>query len=505
MLHKFCSLIFLILIISAFTSFPQQTKNVKIAKDSVGSYTYYTIPQFWGKMEDVFHDPNFNNAIWGVEIQSIETGEYFYKRNENKLLIPASDIKLFTTAGALTLLGNDYKFSTNILMRGKIDGSVLMGDLIVQGRGDPTISGRFYNNDQLAVFKKWADSLSNLGIDEIDGNIIGDDNEFDDIGLGEGWPWDHASYWFSAPSGAISFNDNTVDVIVNAKGKEVNASVNTLPATNYIVIINNVKKVSKDSVTDINIFRQLGTNIVTVFGTIKDQDSVKTFVTVNNPTQYAMVIFKQVLESKGINVKGFPLDIDDLSKTYNDSDAQKLFTYFSPPLKEIIKVINKNSENFFAEQLIKTIGLEENGFGSVKNGVEALRYVFLDMGIDPDNMTMVDGSGLSRLNLVTPKQLVNLLNYMFKSKYFVPFYNSLPIAGVDGTLGTRMKGTRAENNVRAKTGYLENVRSMSGYVYTGDNEPIAYSIIVNNFNVPIKLTENIQDLVCLRLANFKRK
>ena len=127
------------------------------------------------------------------------------------------------------------------------------------------------------------------------------------------------------------------------------------------------------------------------------------------------------------------------------------------------------------------------------------------MGIDPDNMIMVDGSGLSRLNLVTPMQIVSLLNYMFKSKYFVPFYNSLPIAGVDGTIGTRMKGTRAENNVRAKTGYLENVRSMSGYVYTGDKEPVAYSIIVNNFNVPIKLAENIQDTVCLRLANFKRK
>ncbi len=505
MFNKYSFIFLLIFILFSIKSFSQQTKTIKIAKDSIGNYTYSTIPQFWGQMEDVFHDPNFSNAVWGVVIQSIETGEYFYKRNENKLLIPASDIKLFTTAGALTLLGSDYKFSTNILMHGKIDGSVLVGDLIVQGRGDPTISGRFYNNDQLAVFKKWADSLMNMGIDEIDGNIIGDDNEFDKIGLGEGWPWDKASYWFSAPSGAISFNDNTVDIIVSAKGKSVNASVVTSPKTNYIVIVNNVKKVPEDSVTNIDVYRQLGTNIVTVFGTIKNQDSTKTFVTVNNPTQYAMVIFKQVLESKGITVKGFPIDIDDMPKPITQSDVKNLFTFYSPSLKEIIKVINKNSENFFAEQLIKTIGLEENGYGSVKNGVEALRYVFLDMGIDPDNMIMVDGSGLSRLNLVTPMQIIALLNYMFKSKYFVPFYNSLPIAGVDGTLGTRMKGTRAENNVRAKTGYLENVRSMSGYVYTGDNEPVAYSIIVNNFNVPIKLAENIQDLVCLRLANFKRK
>ena len=505
MLHKLNSLFLILLFLFSYKSFSQENRIVKVGKDSTSIYNYSTIPKFWGQMEDVFHDPNFSNANWGVEIQSIETGEYFYKRNENKLFIPASDIKLFTTSGALSLLGSDYKFSTNVFMRGKIDGSILNGDIIVQGRGDPTISGRFYNNDQLAVFEKWADSIANIGIDEIDGNIIGDDNEFDGVGLGEGWPWDHASYWFSAPSGAISFNGNTVDIIVTAKEKTKAVQISTLPKTNYIVVVNNVKRVAQDSVTDINVYRQIGTNVVNVFGTIKDKDSTKTYVTVNNPTQYSMVIFKQVLESKGITVKGFALDIDDLSKPYNLSQSKKLFTYYSPPLKEIIKVINKNSENFFAEQLIKTIGLEENGFGSVKNGVDALRYIFLDMGVDPDKMIMVDGSGLSRLNLVTPAQIVSLLNYMFKSKYFVPFYNSLPIAGVDGTLGTRMKGTRAENNVRAKTGYLENVRSMSGYAYTGDNEPIAFSIIVNNFDVPIKLAENIQDLVCLRLANFKRK
>jgi len=120
-------------------------------------------------------------------------------------------------------------------------------------------------------------------------------------------------------------------------------------------------------------------------------------------------------------------------------------------------------------------------------------------------MIITDGSGLSRLNLVTAKQVVSLLSYIYKSKYFVPFYNSLPIAGVDGTLGNRMQNTLAQDKVRAKTGYLDGVRSLSGYAYTGDNEPVAFSIIVNNFNVPVKLAENIQDLVCLRLANFKRK
>ena len=141
----------------------------------------------------------------------------------------------------------------------------------------------------------------------------------------------------------------------------------------------------------------------------------------------------------------------------------------------------------------------------MENGVRAENKVLKEMGINPESLNIVDGSGLSRLDLVTPKQIVALLSFMYKNKNFIPFFNSLPIAGVDGTLGDRMQNTKAQGKIRAKTGFLEGVRSLSGYAFTGDNEPVAFSIIVNNFNVPVKLAENIQDLVCLRLANFKRK
>jgi D-alanyl-D-alanine carboxypeptidase/D-alanyl-D-alanine-endopeptidase (penicillin-binding protein 4) len=218
-----------------------------------------------------------------------------------------------------------------------------------------------------------------------------------------------------------------------------------------------------------------------------------------------MVVFQEVLEKKGITIKGYPVDIDDLKEPLNFTKINELFIYYSPPLNDIIKIINKNSQNFFAEQLLKTIGLEKEGYGTISNGIKALQGVFRDMGINPEGIIMADGSGLSHLDLVTPKQIVTLLNYIYKSNYFVPFYNSLPIAGVDGTLGERMIKTKAQNKVRAKTGFLEYVRSLSGYAYTADNEPVAFSIIVNNFNVPVKLAENIQDLVCLRLANFKRE
>jgi serine-type D-Ala-D-Ala carboxypeptidase/endopeptidase (penicillin-binding protein 4) len=476
-----------------------------VAKDTIPKYSYTTITEFWAQMDDIFNDPNFSNANWGVLIQSLETGEYFYKRNENKLFMPASNLKLFTSAAGLVLLGDDYKFTTDIFMRGRMDGSTLIGDLVVQGRGDPTLSGRFYKNDVLKVFNNWADSLSELGIDEITGNIIGDDNEFDDLGLGAGWQWDYESDWYAAQSSALSFNDNCIDLIVTSDKQTGQAKIDINPNTKYAVIVNKVAVVKNDSVTSIDVYRERGTNVITVFGTIRKSDSLKTFVTVNNPTQYTMVVLKEVLESKGIIVGGFPMDIDDLSSPIENYELSKLFTHYSPNLREIVKVINKNSQNLFAEQLMKTVGLEIENFGSIENGLSACNSVFQEMGINPENMIMVDGSGLSRLNLVTPKQIVSLLNFMYQHKYYLPFYNSLPIAGVEGSLANRMKGTKAENNVRAKTGYIGSARSLSGYLNTGDNEPIAFSMIVNNFTVPLKLAENLQDLVCNRLANLRRK
>ncbi|HEY6905827.1 MAG TPA: D-alanyl-D-alanine carboxypeptidase/D-alanyl-D-alanine-endopeptidase [Ignavibacteriaceae bacterium] len=475
----------------------------EMKQDTVPKYSFSTIPDFWKDMDDIFSDPNFSSAQWGVVIQSLETGEYFYKRNEDKLFIPASDLKLFTTAAGLYLLGPDYRFSTNVYLNGKIDGSTLAGDLVIEGRGDPTISGRFYNNNMFKVFEDWADSLSAIGIDEITGNIIGYDDDFDDKPLGKGWPWDLESYWFEAPSSPISFNDNVVNI--NVKTVSNKAVISIIPDVNYIVVNNEIQVVDGDSASSIDIYRERGTNLVNVFGSIHAGDSVQTFVTVNNPTQYSMVVLKDVLRKKGIEVKGYPIDIDASAGPISLNQIRRIFTYYSPPFKEIIKVINKSSENFFAEQLLKTIGFEEKDFGSIENGVEAMQDMLQEMGINPDDMVIADGSGLSRLNLVTPRQMVTLLDFMYKSKYFVPFYNSLPIAGVDGSLGKRMKNTKAVNKIRAKTGYLDEVRSISGYAYTGDSEPVAFSIIANNFLVPYKLVDNLQDLVCIRLASFKRK
>jgi len=500
MVSRSIYVLFFLLIIS-FRFYPQE-----MARDTTNKYPFSSVSEFWSQMNDIFNDPNFSNSQWGVVIQSLETGEYLYKRNEDKLFIPASDLKLFTTSAGLITLGSEYRFKTNLYMNGYVDGSILKGDVVVQGRGDPTISERFYNGNMLKIYQDWADSLLNIGIDEITGNIVGDDNAFDDLGLGAGWAWDYESNWFAAPTSAISFNDNCVDIVVTVNKKSHLPEVNVLPDTKYVIILNKAITVPRDSSTNIETFREPGTNVITVFGTIRDNsDSVKTFVTVNNPTQYAMVVLKDVLKRRGILIDGYPIDVNDMTSTPDYGKMKLIFTQYSPSLKEIIKVTNKQSQNLYAEQLLKTIGLETRGFGTIANGIITESRVLRDMGINPESMNIVDGSGLSRLDLATPRQIVALLSYMYKSRYFIPFFNSLPIAGVDGTLGDRMQNGKAQGKIRAKPGFLEGVRNLSGYAFTGDNEPIAFSLVVNNFSVPVKLADNIQDLVCLRIANFKRK
>ncbi|HCY77560.1 MAG TPA: D-alanyl-D-alanine carboxypeptidase/D-alanyl-D-alanine-endopeptidase [Ignavibacteriales bacterium] len=494
-----------VFLIISETLFAQDSTKAIIDSSNLNSYT--TIIELNKELDDIFNDNSFRNANWGVVIQSLKNGEYFYKRNEDKFFIPASNLKLFTTAAGLLLLGSDYRFSTNIYLNGYQSGSTLYGDLVIQGRGDPTISGRFYNNDIYYVYDTWIDSLIDMGVSNIKGNIVGDDNLFDDIGLGNGWAWDYETDWYAAQSSAISYNDNCVDISIHYEPKFDSVIVTSKPSLRSIVILNNIKPAIGTERTNIEVVRERGTNVITVSGKFrKDADSVITYATVQNPTQFAMIVLKNRLEKRGIRVNGYAIDIDDYERMINYRDLELLFTNYSERLSEIIKVINKGSQNFFAEQLLKTIGLEKLGFGSVANGVAAIKEQFADIGLNPENIIMVDGSGLSHLNMVTPRQIVELLKYMYSNKkVFTDFYNSLPIAGVDGTLGKRMKNTSAENVVRAKTGFISYVRSLSGYALTADNEPIAFSMIANNFSVPVKLAENIQDLVCLRLTNFRRK
>jgi len=493
-------LILIVLLISGF-SFAQKDSTLERKTQQ----NLFSLNELRSQLDDSFNDQNFSSAIWGVFIKSLKTGEVIYKRNADKLFIPASNLKLFTSSAALMLLGPDYSFETNILANGEIKNGVLNGDLIIQGSGDPTISNRFYSGTPTKLFEEWADTLLSYGIKEITGNIYGDDSMFDDIEYGRGWLPDYQWSWFSAPSGALSFNDNSIEIKIEPGQLNFPAKISILPNTQHVSIISKVITVDQNVNQTISVSRTQGTNLIIVSGRIKINSKPHIeHVSISDPTMFFLNVFSETLIKKGISIKGRIDNIESADKTIINEDLTPIHRHESVPLSLILKEVNKNSNNFYAEQLLKTIGFEEYGYGSAINGVRACGYLFNTMGINPNNMVMVDGSGLSRLNLVTPRQVVNLLSFMYKSDEYQRFYESLPIGGIDGTLADRMKKTSAENNVRAKAGYNDYVSSLSGYLKTISGEQIVFSIIVNNFLAPASLANYIEDNVCNRLVNFVR-
>lgn len=489
----------LILLLFFCSIFAQKPVAVK---DSV---TYLSLPELKQQLDELFKDPNFANASWGINIQSLKKGDIIYQQNADKLFIPASLVKLFTSSASLLLLGSQYTYETGFFYRGKIENNSLKGDLIIRGKGDPAISGRFTKNNVTAVIESWADSLIERGVYEITGNLIGDDNLFDEQKYGRGWEMDYTNQWFASPSSALAFNENLVEI--NIEGTEYNkpAKISINPDTKYITLIKKVITGYENSEPIINISKNEGSKVITISGKIAEKGAQKVYYPIQIPTNYFLSVVKEVLENKGIRIRGYAADVDLENSKPDYTTLLNLFNYYSPPMHNLIFEMNKNSNNFYAEQILKSIGLEINEYGSTENGIKALKGLMEVMGINSENMIIADGSGLSRLNLLTPRQVTRLLSYMYVSDEFGSFLNSLPIGGVDGTLSERMKRSKAEKNVRAKTGTLPGVVSMAGYINSADSEPITFCIIINNFLVPSSLATNICDAVCSRLANFKRK
>lgn len=459
------------------------------------------------ELSQKFDDPDFENAHWGVLIRSLKTGETVYSRNEKKMFMPASNMKLFTTSTAMMALGPDYRYTTRLVAVGTVKDSTLNGNLIVIGSGDPTISGRFNDGNVTETFGQWADSLKAHGIKAVNGTIIGDDNCFDEEFYGSNWSADDETDYYSAQISGISFNDNCVDfrVVPSAKAADL-CSLSWTPNTKYVNVINQtVTAPVSDSVSDIRFYRVRGTNTVYVRGTMSvGKKELIESVTIDNPTLYAVTVLKEILESKGIRVNGNPADVDDVKDSLNYGNAKQIASFTSVPYSVMIRTINKPSQNFYAEQLFRTIGKERAGVGSMDNGRMTAYPILSHWGVDTVRLRMADGSGLSRMDLVTPTDIVSILSGMYTEKYFLPFYGSLPVAGVDGTIKNRMKGTKAEGNVHAKTGTIGYVRSLSGYVTSADGEMFVFSMVANHYTVRTSKAEKIQNEACVKLAEFSR-
>jgi len=450
-------------------------------------------------------DPNLFNAQIGIYIESLPSGEIIYQQNEHKLFIPASNMKVFTTATALLKFGSKFKYRTEIYNDGKIEQGVLRGNLIVKGRGDPTLAPRYYDGDVRKVFHAWVDSLQACGIQEIRGNLIGDESYFQGEPLGTGWQWDYEPFWYAAQISALTLNDNCIDVTVTPNDTiDRPPQISLMPPTRYVGIDNRARTILADSVQTLFLTRPRLQNMLQVENEIPvNKPPYHESISVENPALFFITVLAEVMTTRGITIQGSLITQKQPDQIpYNT--CQRIFTQYSPELSEIIKVTNKVSQNLYTEQLLLTLAAEYGKKATASEGAAVVLDQMTSIGIPETEFLMVDGSGLSRNNLITPYAISTLLRFMARHSNFGYFYESLPVAGVDGTLKGRMQKTVAENRVHAKTGFVGRVRNLSGYAYSADDEPIIFSILVNNYTVPTSAINLLQDRICVLLSNFKR-
>jgi serine-type D-Ala-D-Ala carboxypeptidase/endopeptidase (penicillin-binding protein 4) len=457
-------------------------------------------------LDRIFGAPVMEQGLWGVQVKSLETGRVLYTLNARKLMMPASNMKIVTLAAAAEALGWDYRFKTTLETAAPVENGALKGDLIVRGSGDPTINSRA--NRATVLFDEWAAALKAAGITRIDGNIVGDASAFDRRRLGQGWSWDYLQYGYAAPIGALEFNEDiaTLSIRPGAKAGD-NAALEVTPGAG-LGLIHHVLTGQPGSATTIDLERAPDGNWLDVTGSIAvDAKPASREVAVANPTIYFAHALLLALVQRGVEVRGLPVELQEWSIKVAPMPRRVLVASQSPPLREIATTMMKVSQNLYAETLLKTIGaVKSEGPGSAEAGLAAAREIFGGWGITSGSYVQADGSGLSRYDFVTAEMIVTLMERMHRDpRHHEAFVATLPIAGRDGTISTRMKDTRAEANAAAKTGSIANVRALSGYVRTRDGETLVFSILANSFTVPAATVNWIADLAVERLSNHTRR
>ena len=455
------------------------------------------------EIDSLFNADMFRHAHWGVLIKSLDTGNEWYEKNSQKVFMPASNEKIITTSAALLNLGPEFRFETRVSYRGEIKDSILDGDLVVWGNGDPTMYTRFYD-DPRDVFYKWADILDSIGIKSITGNIIGDDNAFDDRPLGYGWSYGGLDSWYSAEVGALQLNENYIDftIVPPDTGKDSVLVIPNLPS-GYYKVINNIE-VADTGRNRLKYERKSGENIIYFSGKVRSgSKEFEVSPTITNPTLFYVTVLYEVLEEKGISIEGKPVDVDSIESWDQDADKDSLLIqHFSPELSEILKFLMKKSQNLYAETMVRVLGWKYEGLGSFRNGRKIVDSTLAGFGVTEDSYRYMDGSGLSRYDYVSPETLVKVLEGMYKSEYKDIWLNTFPIGGVDGTLEERFINNSAQGIVRAKTGTISNVRGLSGYVKTLAGENIVFSFLINGNLLSSRDTEKITDRAVELIAEY---
>ncbi len=471
-----------------------------------------TLPALQARLAAIIDDPRFAQAAWGAKVVSLDSGQTVFERNSEKLLKPASNNKLYTAALALDRLGPDFRIKTSFYAAAKPDGDgAIHGDLIVYGRGDPTFSARFNGGDYKKALQPAVDALVAAGVKHIDGDLIGDESFFHGAPFGTDWTWDDLQEYYGAPASALSYQDNVIDLMFKP-GHAVGdpCEIVTMPETTIVTFSNRTQTLAAKTRGRIRLYRPLGESTAYVWNGVALGSSGETgSVSVPKPALWFVTMLKQELSQRGITVSGGVRQMDWLARETAPlalSNLWEVASVQSRPLAEIVKLTLKPSENLYAQLLLLQVGAHADAQGrdTERSGLAEMQTFLNGAGVARGSAQLEEGSGLSRGTLVTPSATVQLLVFMNHHKCRDIFVDGLPIAGVDGTLRNRMKGTVAAGNLRAKTGSLGGVDTLSGYVTTAGKDHLAFSLMLNNFRDETAGRATL-DALGVQLAQFPAK
>lgn len=393
-------------------------------------------------------NPMFRTAEWAILVVNPQRGDTIYAHDPALLMVPASNMKIITSSVALTQLGPDFRFTTTFARHGTLDNGVLNGDLVVTGRGDPTLSNRMRGN-AVAAMDTLADSIVAHGVREITGHIYSGADNFPGPAVGAGWEWDDLDSSDGAGVDELLFNEGMSRIVVH--GPSGDSTVKSAPA--------------------------------------------------KDPTQDYLHELQLALERRGVHTG---MGVGESIVPRDGTPLDTMFVVKSVPLSQILPFFLKPSQNQMGEVLMRTLGLERTGVGIADSGIAVAGRQLTAWGIPRDGYQLHDGSGMARSDLISPETIVRIFDRMQSNPNFGTFYNALPIAGVDGTIARRMIGTAAANNVHAKTGSLRWVRSLSGYVTDADGDRLIFSVLANKWTTPATAVTMTADSIAAALATYRR-
>ena len=452
------------------------------------------------RIDAIVDQAPLDRSHWGIEVWDPGSRRSLYQRDAHKHFIPASNLKLVVAAAATHLLGPAFQYRTTLHATGPVRSGTLHGDLVLYGRGDPTIGGR-YAASTSAIWEALADTLRARGVQRVSGSLVADQSAWDTVHVHGDWSNYDLLWWYAAPTGALGFNDNSVDFHVRPGGAVGEpARISAAPQTSGYTFENRTRTVAGGRPKTLDFERRPGTNQSYAYGEIPVDAAARTeHFAVVSPAHYAGVALREALERRGITLGTRDVRVVSDPGRSPAAGTTVLAEYRSPPLPQLIGPVLQTSQNWYAEQLLKTLGKERKGEGSWEAGL-AVERDFLSQVVGVDTLAFVlrDASGLSAYNLITPHALVQILDWARRAPGGEVFRDALPVAGQPGSLRARL--TALPGRVRAKTGYIGNVDSLSGYVTLPDGRELVVSILVNASGLPSSRVKAAIDEVVKTIA-----